>query len=678
VKVEQNPEVNMSARRRVRVDDSDDDERSGRRSLNWFREVQQQHRLSGKVLADVEVARPSATRVSQQVPSTPAALPAAAVAAGPKKIFSGLVAVAPAPFLASGGLCTDAFHNYIAALKEDGIAAVYVNAAWGGESCSLSLQERMQVAESLALNANGLSVAVHVSTPSVADTIVLAKHAAQLRGVAAVVVSVPRTSYGRGTVGLDDALDFVNEVAHAVPATPLLVEHDDNCTGFTLVDLLQAASARGLVSNLRGAIARSHNLSELSGALALKGSITDVVYGGEGNIAAAAFLGATAFVAREFSFVGPLYNKLVTAAQKGDTAATQQLVQLVSKFSTTVMSVVGNSEERRAAAAKVLTALRSSTEFGAVRPPGARLTVHETSRLTDAFAEYVKGYAAAQPKPAPPKPLKERDGYNGRLNKQILERIEVMETAIGIRNLVSFFPHLRHPDGSWRKQYPTEANCNPARHIDHTILKADATRKEVSLLCQEAVANNFYAVCVNGGRVAQCLEELRDSGVKVAAVIGFPLGAGMPKAKAREARELVEMGAKEIDMVMNIGAMKDGNYKCVYEDVKAVVDAADPGIVKVIFETCLLTNTEIIDASILCVAAGAQFVKTSTGFNKAGATPEGLDIMLAVVGNEAETKAAGGVRDFATAAQYIAAGVSRIGTSSGVAIISGKPTGAGY
>ncbi|CUG94285.1 deoxyribose-phosphate aldolase, putative [Bodo saltans] len=676
----------MSARRRVRADDSDEDERPTRRSSNWFKDVQQQHRLSGKVLADVEVGRPSAQqRPSQQAPaaaaSATAATPATVAAApsGPKKVFSGLLAVAPVPFLASGAVNVIALNNYLAALKEDGVAAVYVNALWGGESYALTVQERIQVAE--ALSAGGAQLAIHVSSSSLAETVVLAKHAAQLRGVAAVVVSIPRNSYSRDLVGLEDALDFINEVAHAVPSTPLFVEHDDVIASFSLTELLQASSARGLVSNLRGAIARSNDLGDFSNAIATKAaSITDVIYGGESNIAAAAFLGASSFAAREFSFIAPLYNKLIAAAQKGDAAATQKLQQQVAKFVSTVLAVVGNSEERRAAAAKVLTSLRSSTSFGAVRPPGARLTVHETSRLTDAFAEFVKSYTASTQaaKPPAPKPMKERDGYNGRLNGRILERIEFLESQIGIRNLASFFPHLRHPDGSWRKEYPTGANCNPARHIDHTILKAEATKKEITTLCNDAKTNNFFAVCVNGSRVAQCLDELRGTGVKVAAVIGFPLGAGTPKAKGREARELVELGAHEIDMVMNIGAMKDGNYKYVYEDVKAVVDAADPGIVKVIFETCLLTDTEIIDASILCVAAGAQFVKTSTGFNKNGATPEGLDIMLAVVGNEAETKAAGGVRDFATAAEYIGAGVSRIGTSSGVAIISGKPAGAGY
>eukprot|EP00331_Platyophrya_macrostoma_P020275 CAMPEP_0176468100 /NCGR_PEP_ID=MMETSP0127-20121128/38842_1 /TAXON_ID=938130 /ORGANISM="Platyophrya macrostoma, Strain WH" /LENGTH=299 /DNA_ID=CAMNT_0017861505 /DNA_START=57 /DNA_END=953 /DNA_ORIENTATION=+ len=267
------------------------------------------------------------------------------------------------------------------------------------------------------------------------------------------------------------------------------------------------------------------------------------------------------------------------------------------------------------------------------------------------------------------KGIKSMDGYLGKLNGAILERIDVLGPIIGVKNLKDMFPHLSDTTGGWRPKYPTEATCNPAHHIDHTVLKADATRKEIETVCQEAIQNHFYAVCVNGSRVEQCLAAVSGTNVKVAAVIGFPLGAGTTYAKSMEAKQLVELGAHEIDMVMNIGAMKDGNYKLVYEDVKSVVQAAAPGIVKVIFETCLLS----VDASILCVAAGAQFVKTSTGFNKAGATAEVLDVMLAVVGTQSLVKAAGGVRDYATAAAFISAGVSRIGTSSGVAIMSGKP-----
>lgn len=661
-----------SARRRLR-DDSSDDERPTRRSSQYFKEIQQQQRMSGKVLAEPAVAtRPSST-VATAPTNVPAAVTASAVS---KKLFSGLIAAAPAPFTITGSLFPEALHNYIKALKEDNVAGVYVNGTCSGECYSLTVAERKQLLDFYVREASGLAICAHVTCASVADTIALAQHAHSVH-VTAIAVSVPSLRSHR--TSLEDALDFVNEVAHAVPSIPLLVVQDA-CAAYTLEDLLTNAVSRGIVSNLRGFIATSPDLTDFAAAAGVKGPVSEVLYACHSNIAGAAFMGATAFVGAEFSYLAPLYSKLFTAAQKGDAASVQQLQALLAKFLGTVKRLLGSCPEKHAAAAKALASLRSASTLGAVRPPGARLTVHEATRLGDEFAEFIKVYTAqVKPAaPAAPKHIKAMDGYNGRLNGKILERIEEMERHIGIRNLKSFFPHLSDPSGGWRKQYPTESNCNPARHIDHTLLKAEGTRKEISQVCDDAIKNNFYAVCVNGSRVAQCVEELRGSGVKVAAVIGFPLGAGTPKAKAREARELIDIGAKEIDMVMNIGAMKDGNYRHVYEDIKAVVDASAPGIVKVIFETCLLSQTEIIDASVLCVAAGAQFVKTSTGFNKAGATPEVLDIMLAVVGNEAETKAAGGVRDFATAAAFISSGVSRIGTSSGVAIISGKPVGAGY
>jgi deoxyribose-phosphate aldolase len=278
--------------------------------------------------------------------------------------------------------------------------------------------------------------------------------------------------------------------------------------------------------------------------------------------------------------------------------------------------------------------------------------------------------------PAPSKPaapdMKAMPGYNGKLDEVILARIRVLEAAIGVENLGAKFPHLGK--SNWRVR---AVGTDPAQYVDHTILRPEVTTAQVDKLCDEALKHKFFAVCVNGSRVAHCVSRLAESSVKVAAVIGFPLGAGTSTAKAFEAKELVEQGAKEIDMVMNVGAMKDKNYALVFSDIKAVVDAARPGTVKVIFETCLLTAEEIIDASILSVAAGAAFVKTSTGFDKGGATPEAVDAMLAVVGNEAEVKASGGVRDYDAAMAYISAGVTRIGTSSGIAIVQGGVAAAG-
>lgn len=270
-------------------------------------------------------------------------------------------------------------------------------------------------------------------------------------------------------------------------------------------------------------------------------------------------------------------------------------------------------------------------------------------------------------------------GYKGEYNDAIRARIEALSVALGQPDLASKFPHLYSEaakadakDMSWHKAF--EGKPNPADFIDHTVLKADASAADIAKLCAEARENKFFAVCVNGSRVEQSLAELKGSDVKVAAVIGFPLGAGMTSAKVAETAAIIAAGAHEIDMVMNIGYMKDKNYKALYEDIKAVNDATTlagkgSAILKVIFETCILSNEEIIDASIISIAAGVRFIKTSTGFNKEGATPAVVDLMLAVAGNEAETKAAGGVRDGKTAHAYITAGVRRIGTSSGVAIL---------
>ncbi|KAL7698056.1 deoxyribose-phosphate aldolase [Lotmaria passim] len=265
-----------------------------------------------------------------------------------------------------------------------------------------------------------------------------------------------------------------------------------------------------------------------------------------------------------------------------------------------------------------------------------------------------------------------RPGYTGQLNGRILERVHFLARELDLPHLEDKFPHLKVTDGSWRKvaSFPDDADLG--EFIDHTQLKADANDAAFVKLCDEAKAHHFKAVCVNGCRVAECVSRLRESAVQVACVCGFPLGQMTTAMKAAEAKEEVEHGANDVDMVINVGKLKSKNYRYVYEDIKAVCDvcAAAKAVSKVILETCLLTEEEIIDGSILCVAAGATFVKTSTGFSTSGSTPEVVDVMLAVVGNAALVKAAGGVRDRSTALQYVRAGVRRIGTSSGIAIVS--------
>ena len=211
---------------------------------------------------------------------------------------------------------------------------------------------------------------------------------------------------------------------------------------------------------------------------------------------------------------------------------------------------------------------------------------------------------------------------------------------------------------------------NIAKYIDHTILKAETTREEIKKICEEAKEYGFFSVCVNGINVALAYDLLKETDVKVAAVVGFPLGAMTSEAKAFETNDVIEKGAKEIDMVINIGALKEGNEEEVLKDIKSVVDAAgDRAIVKVIIEACLLTNEEKILACRLAKEAGAHFVKTSTGFSKGGATVEDIKLMRETVGPEMGVKASGAVRDLKTTLAMIEAGATRIGASASVSIV---------
>ena len=218
-----------------------------------------------------------------------------------------------------------------------------------------------------------------------------------------------------------------------------------------------------------------------------------------------------------------------------------------------------------------------------------------------------------------------------------------------------------------------KARHDIARLLDHTILKPDARPPQIDALCTSASEHGFYAVCVNGAYVAQAARRLEGTGVALAAVVGFPLGQMASAAKAQEARLAVQEGASEIDMVQNVGWLKAGLYHEVLNDMREVVYAAGAGVpVKVIIETCLLDEREKIVSCLLALWAGAAFVKTSTGFSSGGATVEDIALMRAVVGSRAGVKASGGVRSYAEAMAMLHAGASRIGTSSGVAIIQGK------
>ncbi|HEL9597536.1 TPA: deoxyribose-phosphate aldolase [Streptococcus suis] len=216
------------------------------------------------------------------------------------------------------------------------------------------------------------------------------------------------------------------------------------------------------------------------------------------------------------------------------------------------------------------------------------------------------------------------------------------------------------------------------KYIDHTILKPETTKEQVAQILAEAKEYDFASVCVNPTWVSFAAQELKDSDVKVCTVIGFPLGANTPALKAFETKDAIENGADEIDMVINIGALKSKNDELVLEDIKAVVEASGDKLVKVIIETCLLSEEEKVKACQLSKEAGADFVKTSTGFSTGGATVEDVALMRKTVGPDMGVKASGGARSYEDAIAFIEAGATRIGASSGVAIMKGEKADGDY
>lgn len=219
---------------------------------------------------------------------------------------------------------------------------------------------------------------------------------------------------------------------------------------------------------------------------------------------------------------------------------------------------------------------------------------------------------------------------------------------------------------------------NLAKYIDHTVLKPDTTKDAVLKVCREARDNGFFSVCVNPYYVPLVKSELNGSDVKVCSVIGFPLGASTSVIKALEAKKAIEDGADEIDMVINVAALKDGEPDIVESDIRAVAEACSgKALLKVIIETCLLTDAEKVTACQLSVKAGADYVKTSTGFSTGGATVADIALMRRTVGPDIGVKASGGVRDRETALALVEAGASRIGASASVAIVKGDASASG-
>lgn len=220
------------------------------------------------------------------------------------------------------------------------------------------------------------------------------------------------------------------------------------------------------------------------------------------------------------------------------------------------------------------------------------------------------------------------------------------------------------------------SNSSIASMIDHTLLKPDATAEQVTKICMEAREYKFASVCVNTCHVPLVSKLLSGSGVKTCCVVGFPLGAMTTRAKVEETKEAIENGANEVDMVINIGALKSGDYDYVKKDIEAIVNAVrGKAILKVIIESCLLTDEEKVKACTLSKMAGADFVKTSTGFSTGGATVEDIMLMRQTVGPNLGVKASGGVKDYKTALAMKNAGATRIGTSSGVQIVQSEKSG---
>lgn len=212
-----------------------------------------------------------------------------------------------------------------------------------------------------------------------------------------------------------------------------------------------------------------------------------------------------------------------------------------------------------------------------------------------------------------------------------------------------------------------------SKYIDHTILAANATSKSVEKICEEAKTYHFASVCINSCRVAQSAALLKGTDVNVCTVVGFPLGAMSTASKAFEAEQAVADGATEVDMVLNVGLLKDKEYAAVEADIKAVKEACHGKLLKVIIEACLLTDEEKVKACQLSVAAGADYVKTSTGFSTGGATVADVALMRKTVGPDIGVKAAGGIHSYEEAKAMIDAGATRIGASSGIAIVNGAP-----
>ncbi len=264
-----------------------------------------------------------------------------------------------------------------------------------------------------------------------------------------------------------------------------------------------------------------------------------------------------------------------------------------------------------------------------------------------------------------------------RITKEVLVRLNEQNRTVELSGQSTGQTAVAEPSGSSGSKVRVPADIAP--YIDHTLLKPQATRDQIDKLCDEAAEYHFCSVCVNSTWVAYCAKKLRGTGVKVCTVIGFPLGAMDSRSKGFETRNAIENGADEIDMVINVGALKSGDLKTVEEDIRWVLRACRPTtVLKVILENALLSDEEKVIACRIVKKTGVDFVKTSTGFAETGASVEDVALMRRTVGPDMGVKAAGGIRSFEDAKDMIDAGATRIGVSASVAIVTGQKSKSKY
>ena len=604
------------------------------------------------------------------------------------KLFHGIYSAAVTPLDGDGNVNGDVIDVYAEHLSNDGVNGVFVGGT-SGMSMSLSVPERKHILEAWirAGKRHNIEVLAHIGAQSLADSKELAAHAESV-GAAAVSAMAP-CFFKPSAVSL--LTDYLTEVAAEAPNTPFLYYHFPEITG---VNFPFAAIMKDLYKRcptLRGAKFTSTNMWDLGDCMDFGKSVGiefDLLMGYEGQTISCLPLGVTAHIGIGFSVLGSTWNRMITAYEAGNQKAVAE-EQATGRAWFQMFSDISGLWSMTAVT-KLILQERTGVSFGGMRSPQKDLTAEETRLLHAAWANFQlthkglfehKGRITKKSPTAAVPSFKNLPGALGKLDEKISSRAVALGKRFGVdsSDVQKLFPHLfgRKKGGRQNQTFKL------GQYIDHTLLKATATNAEVVKLCKEAEKNNFYAVCVNSSRVEDCKAALaKGSDVKIAAVCGFPLGAMDTDSKANEAATAVRLGANEVDMVINVGKLLEGDYLYVLQDIEDVVirsrEVNPAAVIKVIFETCLLTEDQIIDCSIMSVMAGADFVKTSTGFSTGGATPKAVDLMVTTVGNVAEVKASGGVRDGPAATEYVKAGVTRIGTSSGVAIVSGSSGSSGY